>query len=314
MLFRSGRWQPVFGRLYAVADYADFASMMRACLRDAARQGHQDVAFAKACFGVAGPAFDNRVRMTNLGWVIDAAQVSADFGIPEVRVVNDFAAAAHGVGLLQESDLVTLQQGVPLPHAPRLVLGAGSGLGIAYLAFDGVGYQVIPGEGGHAGFAPSNEEQMDLWRTLHQSLGRVSAEHVVSGPGLLRLYQFNLRSGRGGATASSAISTPAEVSKAALDGTDTACSRALDLFTACYGAVAGDHALAIMARGGVYIAGGIAAKILPRLLDGGFMAAFNDKGGHADPVRQCPVSVVVNHRLGLLGCAALADTAPSAGD
>ena len=157
-----------------------------------------------------------------------------------------------------------LQRGEPLPHAARVVIGAGSGLGVAYALPQGKRYQVIAGEGGHAGFAPADDEQMRLWQTLHAQFGRVSVEHVVSGPGLVRIYEF-LRATLPEAPAlneSVRAEGAAAISRHALEQNDPLACRALDLFIACYGAAAGDHALTVTARGGVYIAGGIAPKIL----------------------------------------------------
>jgi glucokinase len=257
----------------------------------------------RACFGVAGPEAENQVRMTNLPWCVDGELIARRFRIARVRVVNDFAAAATGVELLQPADLVSLQSGEPAPDAPRLVIGAGSGLGVAYLVRTAGRYRAIPGEGGHVGFAPSTPDQMELWRVLHSRLGRVAAEDLVSGPGLVRIFEF--LSGREGAAAVPPGGARS-ITEGALGRGDPLCLRALDLFVSCFGAVAGDHALAVMARGGVYVTGGIAPKILPRLASGGFCAAFNAKGGQADAARKMPILVVTNERLGLLGAALIA--------
>ena len=311
-ILRNGRWHPVFARRYAAVDHPAFDSVLQAFLQEWAAQGSTGDKLALACLGVAGPTFDNRTQMTNVGWVVDGAAIAADFNIPRVRVVNDFAAAASGIELLQAADLVVLQRGEPLPAASRLVIGAGSGLGVAYLVSTGTGYQVIAGEAGHASFAPSTIEQLELWRHLYARYGRVTAEHVVSGPGLVRIHEFiECRADQPGTRVdvSRVGVTPAAIAQAALEASDPVRVRALDLFLGCYGDVAGNHALAVLARGGVYIAGGIAPKILWRLRAGGFLAAFNAKGGHSDEVRKIPVSVVTNERLGLLGCALLASGA-----
>ncbi|MEK7875797.1 MAG: glucokinase, partial [Pseudomonadota bacterium] len=218
-------------------------------------------------------------------------------------------AAASGIEMLQVAELVTLQRGEPVAAAPRVVIGAGTGLGVAYLIWAGAGYQAIAGEGGHIGFAPSTPEQLELWRDLHASQGRVVAEDIVSGSGLVRIHEFlSQHEGKpvAHAAALAAGDAAAAIAHAALESGDPLCSRALDLFLSCYGAIAGDHALAVMARGGVYVAGGIAPKVLPRLVSGGFLAAFNAKGGYSAAARQIPVLVVKNERLGLLGAALLA--------
>ena len=305
---RRGRPVALLERRYAVAAFADFSALLARFLDECRQHCGGELPLAGACFGAAGPVSDACIRMTNLPWRLDAAAIAAQFGVAQVLLVNDFAAAANGIEALGPGDSVMLQRGEPLARAARLVIGAGSGLGVAYALPQGKRCQVIAGEGGHAGFAPADEEQMRLWRALHAQLGRVSAEHVVSGPGLERIYEF-LRAGRPQAPASSPgvqRVDAAAVSRHALELNDALASQALDLFIACYGAVAGDHALAASARGGVYVAGGIAPKILGRLAAGGFIAAFNAKGAHAQMNLRMPVQVVTTERLGLLGAALIA--------
>ena len=303
-VLRRGHWQAALGRRYASAEHADFGNVLRTFLSELAAQRGARLKIARACFGVAGPVSGNRAQMTNLPWVVDGDAIAARVGIARVRVVNDFAAAARGIDLLEAADLVTLQSGEPDAVAPRLVIGAGTGLGVAYMIRAAGRWRVIAGEGGHAGFAPATPEQSDLWRDLYSREGRVAAEDAVSGPGLVRIYDFLCRRkcGRpvpvGGA--------PVAITHAALELGDALCSRAVDLFVSCFGAVAGDHALAVMARGGVYLTGGIAPKILPRLAGGGFCAAFNAKGVHSGAVRKIPVIAVTNEKLGLLGAALIA--------
>lgn len=278
-LFEQGA--PAFELRLASSEFLDFESLLARFLDDARAALGAAPAIEAACLGVAGPVRDELMRVTNLPWTIDAARLRSRFAIGRLELMNDFAAAAWGVGALAPQDLVTLQEGVPLVDAPRLVLGAGTGFGVAYVVH-GV---PVAGEGGHGGFAPAGIEQDALWRFLHERLGRVQLEDVVSGPGLARIHEFM---------------TGERVAP------EDAAAQALDLFVACFGAAAGDHALNVMARGGVYVAGGIAVRILPRLAAGGFLAAFNDKGGFAEHTRRMPVHVVTNERVGLLGAAAAA--------
>ena len=305
---RRGRMEPVFERRYAVAAFPGFSAMLAQFLDDNRRQDGRRARLSSACFGAAGPVSGGRIQMTNLPWCLDAEAIAAEFGIGRVRLVNDFEAAANGIAALTPGDSRVLQQGAPLPDAPRVIIGAGTGLGVAYALPQAKGYRVIAGEGGHTGFSPADDEQLRLWQTLQRQYGRVSVEHVVSGPGLVRIYEFlcaanpELASWTQGVQAEGA----AAVSRLALEQGDRLASRALDVFLACYGAVAGDHALTVTARGGVYLAGGIAAKMLDRLAGGGFMAAFNAKGGHAQMNQKVPVRVVTTERLGLLGAALLA--------
>lgn len=282
------RLELVLERRYADRDFAAFGDLVRA-FRDEAC-----IEVERACLGVAGPIDGRRVAVTNFPWEIEADPLEAILGAPVV-LANDFVAAAHGIDVLAPESVATLQAGDPVPQAPQVVIGPGTGLGVAYRVWQGGRYAVIGGEGGHAGFAPADGRQADLWRALHAELGRVTVEHVVSGPGLARIDDF-LRGGRGAAR------SPEEI--AAAD--DPVARAALDLFLECFGAVAGDHALAILARGGVWLAGGIAPKILSRLREGPFVAAFNAKGVHANLMASIPVKVVTNERLGLLGAAKLA--------
>lgn len=300
--FSDGRWLPAHSARYAADDHPDLDAVLRRFVAECEARSVLKNRLSGACLGVAGPVVNNRAQLTNLSWVIDGAAIGANLGVSSVRIVNDFAAAASGVPLLGPADLTVLQAGEPLAQAPRLVIGAGTGLGIAYMVWGSGEYQVVSGEGGHAGFSPATLEQDELWRDLFARQGRVIAEDVVSGPGLTRIHDHILRK-LGDAPAGA---TPADIVDGALVSGDQHCLRALDLFIECYGEVARNHALAILARGGVYIAGGIAPRILSRLAKGGFLAAFNAAGAHAATLRKIPVSVVTNERLGLLGAALIA--------
>ena len=201
---------------------------------------------------------------------------------------------------LWPGDLATLQEGRPLPRAPRLLIGAGTGLGVAALIPEGDGWRTVGGEGGHIGFSPADEEQLAVWRHLVRPGGRVTAENVISGPGLTVVHETLLQASPG----STAISDPSAIAAAA--ATEPLAGKALDLFIAAYGAFAGDLALLFMARGGVYLGGGIAPKILPRLQQGGFVRAFAQRGAHAALMPDFPIRVITNERLGLLGALSLA--------
>jgi len=305
-LYTDGR--PEFEKSYASRDFADFDSLVARFLEEAGAELRSAPRIDAACFGLAGPVEGGRVRVTNLPWIVDASSVGTRFGLGRTRLINDFVAAAWGIGRLARGDLVTLQAGEPAARGPRVVLGAGTGLGIAYVAH---GVEPIAGEGGHASFAPATEEQVELWRHLHARVGRATLEHVLSGAGLARQYEF-VRDRAGLAEsaelrAAIAGADPAAViSRFAMERADPLATAALDLFIACYGTVAGDHALNVMARGGVFIVGGIARKILPRLSAGGFLAAFNDKGEFGSHTRRVPLHVVTNERVGLIGAAAAA--------
>jgi glucokinase len=296
--------RPLFERRYASGEFPGAPALLERFLAEARAALGATAAPEAACLGIAGPVAGARVQVTNLPWAIDAAELEARFALRRARLLNDFAAAVYGLDALRASDVATLQAGAPRAGAPRLLIGAGTGLGIAYAMHGPGGYEPLASEGGHASFAPADDEQVALWRHLRAALGRVTLEHVLSGAGLARIHEF-----LGGAAGAAAPGAPADadpaaaIVRAALEGGDPLALRALDLFLACYGAAAGDHALNVMAEGGVYVAGGIAPKVLARLRTGGFLAAFNDKDAFARHTRRMPVHVVLNERLALLGAA-----------
>ena len=292
----AGKPRFVFKQRYECADFGTFDELFAQFRRDAAAY-----APTQGCLAVAGPIDDNGLtaQITNLPWRVDAARCGAAFGLPPLALANDFAAAAAGVAAVAAEDLVTLQAGAPLADGVRLVVGAGTGLGMAILVPDPVGgFRVLPGEGGHVGFAPLDETQAHIQAVLIKAHGRVTAERVVSGPGLAAIHRI----------LAGEDAEPAAIAARAL-ALEPAARLSLDTFLAAYGAYAGDMALAVMARGGVFLAGGIAAKILPLMRSGPFLAAFVAKGGHAALAARMPVHVVTDAELGLKGAALLADRA-----
>jgi glucokinase len=258
-----------------------------------------------ACLAVAGPTDGRHVKLTNLDWRIDSEAISLETGIPKVRLVNDFAAVGHGLGVLEASGRATLQAGEPEAHAPRLALGAGTGLGVVQTAWFEGRYRAMASEGGHISFAPVDALQVRLLVFLQSTYGRVSVERILSGPGLVQLYRF-CREEEGTPGAAPGL-TAAEVTEAALEGKDGAAVRALSLFARIFGQTAGDLALVSQCMGGVYLAGGIAPKILPILQQGDFLAGFRDKGRFSAWMERVPVYVVLDEDVGLKG-AALAAT------
>lgn len=310
-----GRPALVFRERYASRDCETLETAIEAFLAEAQVRPYA-ARIASACFAVAGPVESGRAQLTNLTWRIDEARLARHFGFARVRVINDFAAAGLGVALLDPNDLLTLQAGVPVEGAQRVVLGAGTGLGVAVLSWNEGRYQVHASEAGHCDFAPVDRLQDELLVYLRRELGRVSYERIVSGPGLVRIFSF-LESPGGHApgaalSAALALRDPAEViTEFALGGQDPLAERALDLFASAYGAFAGNMALVALARGGVYIAGGIAPKIAAKLTDGTFMRAFAAKGRFEALLETIPVQVVMNEHAGLFG--ALAEAASISG-
>lgn len=295
---------PRFERRYPSQDYGDFDTLLTDFLAEARSSGF-DAPIRAAAFGVAGPVAANRAQLTYLPWFLDGAAIAARFGMGAVTLANDFAAAAAGIASLAPEQVVTLQAGSPLLDAPRVALGAGTGLGVAFLLPQGGHWRVVPGEGGHLGFAATDEAQVALWRELQAEFGRVTAETVVSGPGLARIYRHLSRiAGR------ARDMEPAAISAAALTADDPVATRTVEMFLTCYGAFAGDLALSVLARGGVYLCGGVAPKLLPLIPGSGFLEAFGAKGCHAGLGAAMPVHVVTEERLGLLGALRLAEETP----
>jgi len=266
-----------------------------------------------ACFGIAGPVRDNRVTATNLPWQIDAAELSAHYGIARVFLLNDLEANAWGIQVLSPDDIHELQPGSIAPHGNAAIIAAGTGLGEAGMYFDGSRLLPFATEGGHCGFSPATEQEIELLRFLQRQHRHVSWERILSGPGLVHIHDFLrqaaqttaplwlLKEMRNGDPA-------AVISTAAQAGRDTVCGQALQLFIHLYGVEAGNLALKHMATGGLYIGGGIAPQILDGLIQGDFIAGFLGQGRMRPLLEQMPVRVILNDRTALYGPAVYAAT------
>ena len=263
-----------------------------------------------ACFGVAGPVFDGRCEATNLPWVIDAKALRGTLGLERVAVINDLVATAYGILDLKPDEVVVLNEGRPHPEGNKALIAAGTGLGEAILFWDGTRtrYRPVASEGGHADFAPRNVLEIELLRYLLKKHHRVSYERVLSGPGILNIYSFLKEAGHG----EEAVwlrerfhgqDPSVVITDAAMRGESDLCVKTLGLFVSLYGAEAGNLALKALATGGVYVGGGIAPKILDRLMDGTFMTAFTDKGRLSPLVSDMTVRVVLNPQTALRGAA-----------
>lgn len=266
-----------------------------------------------SCFAVAGPVKDNAAVLTNLGWQVEGAAIAEQFSLPKVTLINDFQAAGLGVSHLQPVSFATLQAAEADERAPAIIVGAGTGLGVGMIVKSDGQYRVVPSEAGHADFAPTDELQDKLLLYLRRNYGRVSWERVISGPGLMRVYSFLQDSGLGAPSKQLLDSTkhpgvdPAEIiADYGLRKLDPLAVRALDLFVAAYGAFAGNMALSALARGGVYVAGGIAPKIIGRLKEGAFMRAFTGRGAFTPLLSGIPVRVVMDAKVGLRGALGMA--------
>lgn len=304
---RAGGCETRFERDYDSRAHAGLEPILTDFLQ---RAGVVPDAVTAACIAVAGPvdcrADLQRAQVTNLPWQLDSRELSRQTGIARVRLINDFEAAGYAVPTLDKGDMVVLQAGEARAGAPRAIIGAGTGLGQAILVPMDAAFCVLPTEGGHADFAPVDEEQIDLLRFVQHERGRASCEDVLSGPGLVRVHRFccehhGLEPSAPLRQAMAQADAAAAISRFALAGEDQSAARALDLFVRIYGGQAGNFALNCLPRGGLYIAGGIAPKIVARLRDGAFMEAFANKGKMAALMTQFPVRVITNTRVGLQG-------------
>lgn len=266
------------------------------------------VSIDAAAFGIACPVVEGRGTLTNLHWVIDSFELAGRFGIEKAGLINDLVATAWGTGVLSEDDFHTLQAGVARSGNSALI-AAGTGLGEATIFRDGQFSVPSASEGGHADFAPRTPVEIELLEYLIGLWDHASYERVLSGPGLVNIYNF-LKSRRGG---SERISVRMReeggaqvISEEALSGGDKNCVDALDLFISIYGAEAGNLALRSMATGGVYVGGGIAPKVLPALKRGSFIKSFRQKGRFEGLLSEIPVKVILNEKTALFGAAVYA--------
>jgi glucokinase len=292
-------------RDFASGDHAGLEEIVSAFL--AGSQGP----CGRAAFAIAGPVSGRTARTTNLPWLVDADAMERSLGISRVGLLNDLEAVAYGVAELGPEDVVVLQVGAPKRAGNAAVIAAGTGLGMAGLSWDGRRHRPFATEGGHADFAALDGEQDALRRFLATRFGHVSKERVLSGPGLVNIFEFLLEQDGADvpgwlAEAHREGDPAAAITRAAEAGTAPLAARALHLFVTLYGAEAGNLALTMMARGGVYVGGGIAPKILPALRRGPFLEAFLAKGRMRPLLEAMPVKVIVNDRTALLGAARFA--------
>src|SRR5580658_3130586 len=258
-----------------------------------------------ACFGVAGPVVDGKSKPANLPWLVDAVELASDLGLASVRLANDLEVNAYGIAVLGPDDFVALNHGAPDASGNRVLIAAGTGLGEAGLFADGEDYKPWACEGGHSDFGPRDETEIALLQYLLKRFDHVSVERVVSGPGLYNIYQFLRDTGRAEEPAwlaekVGALHSSATISDLAMKNESPLCVQALDLFVSIYGAEAGNLALKGMATGGVYLGGGIAPKILPKLQAPAFMRAFTAKGRSTKLLEAMPVRVILNDKTALL--------------
>lgn len=303
---------PQFAESYLNAEHDGLHAIVRKYLAG------KPSAISTACFGVAGPVIENHVRMINLDWEVDGAELCAEFGWQSAWLINDLKALANAVPFLQPADLHTFQAGVPEPGGSIAVIAPGTGLGIGYLTWAGGRYTAYATEGGHASFAPETELQQELLEWLRPQLGQIAIEHVCAGVGFPNLYGFLKASGHASEPEWLAAELAAEgddnnaiIVKHALAQTPGSeiCQMALQLFVEILGATSGNLALGMGATGGVYIGGGIPPRIVPALERYGFMKFFLGKTGYEDYLARFPAQLILQPTAALLGAAAYAKQA-----
>jgi glucokinase len=301
------RLKTLYEERYISAEFSNLTPMVQQFLKKATLELGQTPVPQQACFSIAGPVVDNTCNLTNLSWLLNGQQLQQDLGIAKVSLINDFAA---------------LQQGEVLIDAPIAIIGAGTGLGEGFLIRQANGsYRVYGTEGGHTDFAPRNELEFQLLKYLRDKmdLTRVSVERVVSGMGIVAIYQFlrdrqNMTESPEVAAAirtwereaglpEKSIDPGAVIAIAASEQSDRLCQKTMEIFVELYGAEAGNLALKLLPYGGLYIAGGVAAKNLPLLESGIFLRAMNDKGRMRPLMERVPVHVILNQKVGLIGAA-----------
>ncbi len=310
----------LFEQTYASQEFSDLVPMVHQFLRDSTSVLDSMPTIGSACFGIAGPVVNNTSNLTNLNWSLSAERLQQELQIKRVTLLNDFVANGYGVLGLGSGDLVTLQDVPPEAEAPIALIGSGTGLGHGFIIpLDDNQYRVFPSEGGHTDFAPRSPLELQLLSYLKEryNLSRVSVERIVSGAGIVAIYEF-LRQinpeeesaefggiyqmwlrecSKGGKK----LDLAAEISRAALKDHDYLCTQTMRMYIDAYGATAGDLALKLLPYGGLYIAGGIAAKNLPLIEGENFMKAFRNKGRMSGIMSKIPVHLITNPKVGLIG-------------
>jgi len=299
---QNGHFQLVEERVFPSREHSELGEIVTQFLKDSGKQPEA------ACFGIAGPVRNGRVETSNLPWVIEQARLASQIHLPGTLLINDLEASAWGIGALASADLVSLNRITGPVTGNQAVIAPGTGLGEAGLFWDGNRHHVFACEGGHTDFAPQSDEEIELLRYLKARFGHVSYERILSGPGLVNVYEFLRDSSPGKESPEFAAAVrkgdaAAVISKAALASTNAMAQKALEIWISVYGAEASNLALKAMATGGLFLAGGISPKVLAGLTGPLFMQSFLSKGRMRALLEAIPVQVVTNEKAGLLGAA-----------
>jgi len=313
-------FETYYEKEYVSNEFPDLVPLVQAFIDEAKAKGSQFGKPTRACFAIAGPVVNNTSKLTNLTWILEGDRLAPELDLESAVLINDFEAVGYGVLGLEDKDIHVLQPGTFDKEAPVAIIGAGTGLGQGFVIPQGKKAKIFPSEGGHADFAPRSELEFQLLKYLldkHQ-ISRVSVERVVSGQGVVAIYQFLRDLGISQETPelseivntwekeagrSKSVDPAAAISKAAQKGKDDLAVQTMNLFISAYGAEAGNLALKLLPYGGLFIAGGIAAKNLALMTNGNFMDAFTHKGRMSKLLEDIPVRLVLNPQVGLIGAA-----------
>jgi len=290
---------------YATGDYPRFEDMLLQFREDLRKQDPALAHIRAAGFGVPGTVVDGRLYSFHLAWAVESASIAAalNLGAKDVVLLNDLVATACGVDKLSPGDFLPLKQGIPDPQGNKAIIAAGTGLGEAVLYWDGQGHRPAPSEGGSADFAPRDERETRLLLYLKQNLPRVSCEDIFSGRGFRKLHEFLDPTVSHSTFGEPAAASASEITHNAIEGKCPVCVEVLDWWIDAFGAEAGNLALRVLAYGGVFLAGGIAVKILPKLQTSSFCRSFADKGPMTEILSRIPISVMINEDAPVLGAA-----------
>jgi len=299
--------KPVFRFSAPTREFASIETLLKKFRAEAAKGGHElpRTQLTAAAFGVAGAIVNDRVVTNNLPWVVEGRSLAdtLDLDASRTLLINDLVAAASSLAHLRESDLLQLNQGSSLPHAPKALISAGTGLGEAILFWDGQRYRVFPSEASLTDFAPRNDREVQLLLTLRERMPRVCTEEIVSGRGFRTIHQILFPEVHHRFLDDPGADVAADITQQALTGSCRACMETLQVWIEAYGAEAGNMALRVLPFGGVYVAGGIAVKILPKMKDGSFVRAFSDKAMLSTQLSRIPIYVVLNEDAPVMGAA-----------
>jgi glucokinase len=298
---KNGKFELISSKIFPSRDYSGFDEIVKEYVNTSGAHP------TSACFGIPGPVTNGRVEVSNLPWIIEAKRLADELKIRKAILLNDLEAAGWGIGAVAPDRLVSLNQGGSIP-GNQVLVSPGTGLGEGAIYWDGKRHHVFGSEGGHCDFAPLNDIQIEMLNYLCKRFDHVSYERVLSGPGLVNIFEFLRDTGKGKPpdwlVAEMVESDAARaISEAGMTGKCPMCEQALEIFVSIFGAEAGNCALKMKAVGGVFLGGGIAPKILPKLATSNFLQAFLEKGRLRRLMEIIPIKVVIDDKLGLLGAA-----------